>query len=238
MERIKKYVNYFSKTEIALWSLSVTLIAVSFAAFGRTDYFTLAASLIGVTSLIFCAKGNPAGQVMMIVFGVFYGIISYGFRYYGEMITYLGMSAPMAVFALISWLKNPYRGDKSQVKVNKISRRETVFMLVLSAMVTAVFWFILKKLGTANLVPSTVSVTTSFIAVYLTFRRSAYYALGYALNDLILIVLWIMAATVDINYISMVICFLVFLANDVYGFFSWLKMQKRQAAESEQQVSE
>ena len=159
-------------------------------------------------------------------------------RYYGEMITYLGMSAPMAVLALISWLKNPYRGDKSQVKVNKISRRETVFMLVLSAMVTAVFWFILKKLGTANLVPSTVSVTTSFIAVYLTFRRSAYYALGYALNDLILIVLWIMAATEDINYISMVICFLVFLANDVYGFFSWLKMQKRQAAESEQQVSE
>ena len=38
---------------------------------------TLAASLIGTTSLIFNAKGNPIGQALMIVFSLLYGVISY-----------------------------------------------------------------------------------------------------------------------------------------------------------------
>lgn len=74
---------------------------------------TLIASLIGVPSLIFCAKGNPVGQILMIVFSILYGIISYGFAYYGEMITYLGMTLPMAVFSLVSWLRNPYEDKPS-----------------------------------------------------------------------------------------------------------------------------
>ncbi len=225
---MKKFLNYFTTIEKILWCSSVLLIITSFMAFDRENYLTLLASLIGVTSLIFCAKGNPIGQVLMVIFSIVYGIISYSFAYYGEMITYLGMSGPMAAFALIAWLKNPYKGKKSQVKVNKISKKETVFMLVLSALVTVLFYFILKYFGTANLIPSTISITTSFIAVYLTFRRSPYFAFVYAINDLVLIVLWTLATLTDINYVSVLICFIVFFINDIYGFISWLKMEKLQ----------
>ena len=212
-----------------LWGTSVTLIVVSFIIFDKENILTLAASLIGVTSLIFCAKGNPAGQVLMVVFSIMYGIISYDFRYYGEMATYLGMTAPMAVLALISWLRNPYGGDRSQVKVNRLRLPEIVFMAVLTAAVTAVFYFILSEFGTANLLPSTLSVTTSFAAVYLTFRRSPYFALLYAMNDAVLIVLWVLAARENTSYMSVVICFVMFLANDIYGFISWRRMEKRQS---------
>lgn len=225
---MKRLLKYFTKIEKILWCSSVALIFTSFIIFDRENYMTLLASLIGVTSLIFCAKGNPIGQLLMILFSIVYGVISYSFAYYGEMITYLGMSGPMATFALISWLKNPYKGKKSQVKVNKISRKETVFMLVLSVLVTMLFYFILKYFGTANLIPSTISITTSFIAVYLTFRRSPYFALVYAINDLVLIVLWTLATLTDINYVSVLICFIVFFINDIYGFISWLKMDKLQ----------
>ena len=78
------------------------------------------------------------------------------------------------------------------------------------------------------MLPSTLSVTTSFIAVYLTFRRSPWFALAYAANDIVLIVLWILAALQDISYVSVIVCFAVFLVNDLYGFFSWLKMEKSQ----------
>ena len=189
-----KMKSYFTKGEIALWSSSVILIIVSFLIFDRANYMTLIASLIGVTSLIFCAKGNPIGQVLIIVFSLLYGAISYSFGYYGEMATYLGMTLPMAIFALISWLRNPYNGNKSEVKVNEIGKKETVFMWLLTAAVTAAFYFILKHFDTANLIPSTLSVMTSFLAVYLTFRRCPTYALAYGANDVILIVLWILAS--------------------------------------------
>ncbi len=220
--------KYFSKKDVALWVTSVLIIAVSFFVFDRSNYMTLVASLIGVTSLIFCAKGNPVGQVLMIIFSTLYGYISFSFAYYGEVATYVGMTLPMAVFSLVSWLRNPYKGKKSKVEVNSVTKKEIVFMLALTAVVTIVFYFILQYFNTANLIPSTISVTTSFAAAYLTFRRSPYFALAYALNDLVLIVLWIMATVEDISYLSVIICFAVFFVNDIYGFISWQKMKKRQ----------
>ncbi len=229
MDRLVLKLKYFTKTEITLWVGSVLLIIVSFYTFDKTNYLTLIASLIGVTSLIFNAKGNPFGQFLMVIFSILYGIISFTFAYYGEMITYLGMTAPMALFALISWLRNPYNGNKAEVKVNHLSIKEIIFMLVLTIIITVAFYYILEAFNTTNLVPSTISVTTSFFAVYLTFRRSAYFALAYAANDIVLIILWIMATMSKITYLSVVICFIIFFINDIYGFISWLKMKKRQS---------
>lgn len=228
MTKLKSLINYFTKAELILYFTPISLILVSFITFDRENFLTLAASLVGATSLIFVAKGNPVGQLLMIIFSVLYGVISFTFAYYGEMITYLGMTAPMALFAMISWLRNPYKGNKAEVEVNRLKFGEIVFMLVLTALVTYIFYFILKFFNTANLIPSTLSVTTSFIAVYLTFRRSAYYALAYAANDIVLICLWIMASTEDVSYLSVAICFIMFLANDLYGFMNWRRMHSRQ----------
>ena len=225
---MKKKERYFTVPEIVLFVSSVLLITVSFVVFKSNDYVTLAASLVGAASLIFAAKGNPLGMFLMIVFSVLYGSISYGYSYYGEMITYLGMTAPMSAFSLITWIKNPYNGKKSEVAVNEISKRELVFMSLLTLTVTVFFYFVLKKLNTANLIPSTISVITSFAAVYMTFRRSPLYALCYAANDVVLIILWILASIENSSYFSVVVCFVMFLANDIYGFVNWQKMRKKQ----------
>ena len=221
--------HYFTKAELALWICSVALIVIAFCIWDRVNFLTLAASLIGVTSLIFCAKGNPVGQVLIIIFAVLYGIISWMVAYYGEMITYVGMTAPMAVYALIVWLKHPFAGERAEVKVNRLRAREYIIMALIAAAVTVAFYFILEAFHTANLIPSTISVTTSFVAVYLTARRSPFYALAYAANDVVLIVLWSMAAAADPSCLSVVICFCVFLVNDLYGFVNWMRMQRRQA---------
>lgn len=228
MFKVEAKKSYFSKAEIILWCSSAAVIVLSFCMFDRENYMTLLASLIGVTSLIFNAKGNPLGQFLMVIFSLLYGIISFTFSYYGEMATYLGMTMPMAVFALISWLRHPYEGNRAEVKVNNISRKEVIFMCAAAFVVTVVFYYVLKRFDTANLTPSTISVTTSFLAVYLTFRRSPYYALAYASNDIVLIVLWTMASVYDIRYISVVVCFTAFLFHDIYGFISWKKMEERQ----------
>lgn len=220
--------KYFSRNEKLLWIFSVITVMVSFILFDRESFITLAASLIGVTSLILNAKGNPLGQALMVIFSLLYGIISYSCAYYGEMISYLGMTMPMAILALISWIRNPFDGRRSEVAVNRIRLREIAFMLMLAAVVTVIFYYILSYFNTANILPSTVSITTSFIAVYLTFRRSPYFAVGYAANDVVLIVLWVLASFEDMSYISVTACFISFLLNDIYGFISWRKMEKRQ----------
>ncbi len=228
MKDIKRLVHYFSPGERLLWSASVLLIVGSFCLFDRENYLTLAASLVGVTSLIFNAKGNPVGQFLMVIFSLLYGVISWSFSYYGEMLTYLGMTMPMAVFALVAWLRHPHKGNRAEVQVNTLRRPEIWFMGLLMLGVTVGFYYVLRAFHTANLLPSTLSVTTSFLAVYLTFRRSPFFALAYAANDVVLILLWVLASRADARYISVVVCFAAFLVNDLYGFFNWRRMKARQ----------
>lgn len=228
MKKFKLIYRYFSFYEKMLWMISILVIIVTFLLFDRVNYLNLIASLIGVTSLIFCAKGNPFGQILMIIFSLLYGYISYTFHYYGEMITYLGMTMPMSVISLIIWLKNPFQGKKSEVKVNKLKVKDHYFMWILTILVTIIFYFILDYFSTKNIIFSTISITTSFLAVYLTSKRSAYYALAYSLNDLVLIVLWILATLENFSYISITCCFVIFFFNDLYGYYSWKRMEKEQ----------
>ena len=217
-----------TKFEKALWLISSLIITVSFLFGTDKNPLTLIVSLIGVTSLIFIAKGNVWGQILMIIFSIIYGYISYKTRYYGEMITYVGMTGPMAVMALVAWLKNPFEGEENQVAVAEITPFKLIIVSILTIIVTVIFYFILKYFNTANLILSTISVLTSFFAASLTFLRSPYYALGYAANDVVLIILWVLASVENPGYIPMVMCFVVFFVNDVYGYISWKRMAEMQ----------
>ena len=216
-----------TRAEWLLWLTSLLVVTAAFLLSGMADALTITASLIGVTALIFVAKGHPLGQLLTIVFAALYGIISLRVRYYGEMVTYLGMTAPMALLALVTWLRNPYQ-DSAEVAVHRMSRREVLVMLLLAVATTVAFWFILRAMGNAALAVSTLSVTTSFLASYLTAMRSPYYALCYAMNDVVLIVLWVISARNDPAGWAMVACFAMFFLNDMYGFVNWRRMERRQ----------
>ena len=227
-----KIQNPFSKLTRLEWGLlilSLVIVSLSSVLSPEWSILSLLTSLIGVTALIFVAKGMAFGQLLIIIFSVLYGIISLTCAYYGEMITYLFMSAPAAVASLIAWLRNPYE-ETDEVRVRTyLSARLIIWLLILSAAVTVIFYFILSAFNTSSLIFSTLSVTTSFFAAALTFLRSPYYALGYAANDIVLIVLWVLATLDDVSYLPMIFCFIMFLVNDLYGYFNWRKMQKRQS---------
>jgi hypothetical protein len=84
-------------------------------------------------------------------------------------------------------------------------------------------------LGTARLNISTLSIATSFFAASLTYMRSPYYAVFYSANDLVLIIMWVIASREDKGCIPMIFCFVMFLANDMYGFVNWRRMERVQS---------
>lgn len=224
---MKKLFSSLSLFEWILWGASLVLVSAAYLLSPTKDILSLIASLIGVTALIFVSKGQVAGQILTVVFALFYGLISLSFRYYGEVITYLGMSAPMAIAATVAWIKNPAKGG-GEVAVGRMTPKKISLLLLATAAVSVAFYFILGALGNAALLVSTLSVTTSFLASALTFLRSPYYACAYAANDIVLIILWVAAAAEDISSLPMVACFVAFLANDIYGFYNWRRMEKRQ----------
>ena len=112
--------------------------------------------------------------------------------------------------------------------VASITKKKCILSILLSLLVTVVFYFLLRYLNTANLALSVLSVATSFLAATFHFLRSRYYALAYAANDIVLIGLWLLASLQSLSYLPMVICFVAFLCNDLYGFINWKRIQDKQ----------
>lgn len=225
--KVKSLFLSLTKFELGLWLSSVCVTVVSYFFSGNNGLFEMFSALVGVTALIFVAKGYVIGQALTVVFGLLYAYTSFECKYYGEMITYLFMAAPIAFMATIEWIKHPYK-DTNVVEVNRVNKKQITIMCVLSIIVTVLLYFALKYLGTQNLFFSTISVTTSFVAAYLTYLRSPYYGLGYAANDIVLIILWVLMSIDDIAYLPMIACFVMFLINDLYGFINWKKLSKEQ----------
>lgn len=222
-------IKTLTKREWSIWLGSIIIVLISNLATKDFDMLTLVAALTGVTSLIFAAKGNVWGQVLMILFSILYGIISFRFRYWGEMMTYLGMTLPMAVWSTITWIENPSENNGNEVQIQSLSKKHIVALCISGIIVTAVFYYILKSFNTPNIIFSTISIITSFIAASLTMLRSSYYAVWYAANDVVLIILWVLASLKDPAYIPVVVNFSIFFMNDMYGFMSWKQRELEQA---------
>lgn len=216
------------KHEWLLWAVSLVIVSVSNLLAGQIQPATLSGTLVGVTALIFVAKGDVWGQILIVIFSLLYAVTSYEFRYYGEMITYLGMTMSIAVLSIVSWLRNPFEKGKNEVKIHRLTRKQICIMIASAIAVTWIFYYILKAFHTANLLISTASVTTSFLASYLMLYRNSCYALAYAANDIVLIFLWILASVESTKYFPMVVCFFMFFINDLYGFASWKIREKKQ----------
>ncbi|WP_455502375.1 nicotinamide riboside transporter PnuC [Gemmiger sp.] len=218
-------IKNLTKKEWALWLTSLAVVIASNLLTGSVDPLTLAAACVGITSLIFAAKGNVWSQILMILFSLLYGVISWQVRYWGEMITYLGMTLPMAVWSTVTWLRNPADNGKA-VAIRRLTAKHIAGLAFFCTLTTWVFYLILRALDTPNIAFSTISVATSFLAASLTMLRTSYYALGYASNDLVLIVLWMLASLKNPLYIPVVVNFTIFFVNDMYGFISWRKREQ------------
>ena len=217
-------IKSLTKKEWILWLSSLFVVIISNIVTGNIDFITMIAACIGITSLIFAAKGNVWAQILMILFSILYGIISWRFHYWGEMITYLGMTMPMAIWSTITWIKNPSPNGR-EVAIQKLRLKHIIGIIICGSVTTWVFYLILKILNTPNIVFSTISITTSFLAATLTMLRSSYYALGYASNDIVLIALWTLAALKNPGYIPVVVNFTIFFFNDMYGFICWKRRE-------------
>ena len=113
--------------------------------------------------------------------------------------------------------------------LDRLTGRDLALLVLATAAVTALFGWLLAALDTPNLGFSILSVATSFLAAALTMLRSSYYGLGYAANDIVLVVLWVLASCEDPAYIPVAVNFGIFLFHDFYGFLSWKKRERLMA---------
>lgn len=213
--------------------LGISLIAIIFCFVFSPDksVLSLITSIFGVTVVFLIAKGFAFAPIIEIVYDLLYCAVSIILGYYGEAIICVFIMIPIAIFSIISWFKNK---NGTTVKINQVSKKEWLWVLLAGIIVTFLIYFLLRALNTSQLIISTISFITSITGAYLVLRRSSYYAIPYILNDVILIVLWSLTiSSFGFAYLPNVLSFTIFLFNDTYGFIRWKKAEKKQIKEEQ-----
>ena len=231
-KQLKKLFGDWNLFELLLLSIGLFTTIVVFAVGKDKNVYSLLSSCTGIVCVLFTAKGNPVAQYLSILFAACYSIVSYQSKYYGEMLIYLFLMIPIHIGCIVSWLKNRKNPDAAEVKINTLTRREYFLLAVGDLAATTAFYFLLRALGTSELIVSTISLVSSVSAAYLMLRRSEYYAVCFIANDIILLVLWGIRVAVDPACIPTLITFVIFLINDVYGFIAWKRRKREQKREA------
>lgn len=235
---VRKFFGKWNLFEILLLSISLAATATIFFLGREKNPWSLLSSVFGIVCVIFTAKGNPVAQYLSIVFAVFYSVVSYQSRYYGEMLIYLFLMIPIHVACIVSWIRHRRDPESAEVRINSLRAREYLLLGMADCIVTVAFYFLLKALGTDELIVSTISLVSSVSAAYLMLRRSEYYAVCFIVNDIILLILWgLRVYHYGVSSLPTLITFVVFLINDVYGFLAWRKRRRRQNAEEKTSLS-
>jgi len=228
-EKVKK----FNLKNIITWQEAILLIVelaiplILYFVFKCDDYQNLLGAQLGIISIFFLAKASLIGIVLSLLFSLFYAITSLNFQYYGEAIIYFAFMIPLGIISGVIWFINRFKGT---TEVAILSTKKIDFMIgpIASVILTFGLFWLLRYLGTENIITSTLSLFTSFLALYFQIKRSRFTQLFYAANDIVLITLWTLATIEDISYIPIVSCFVFLLVNDLYGFFNWTRIKKRQ----------
>lgn len=221
-KRLKDWTK-FEKLFLAVGTFTAIILTILF----NGQIVDLIYTLLYFWTALLLAKGKYACYIIGIISTFFYAYISYNNHYYGETIIAMCLTLPLMVVGLINWLK--HQDKKKIVVIKEVSKKEVVILTASQILMSFGYYFLLKIFNTDNLIISTISIAVSLIATYLAARRSEYGFMGFIINDIILIVLWsIPFIGGNINVITILLCPVLLLVNDIYGVYNWKKIRQRQ----------
>ena len=226
MKKVLKGLNLF---ELLYLIFGTLIVVVCFIFTPEKNWLVLVTAVLGVVAFFSVAKGYFIAPILNIIYSGLYIVMALTQKYYGEIVLSC-LCILLNIFAIVSWFKNRNKEDKNIVQVNDLKWQEYVAVIVSAALLTVGFYYILRAIGTAQALTGAISMILSLSAEYLALRRSNWYALGYILNDVTVMVLWCFTLSGSgLEFLPTILSFGVYFVNDVYGLINWNLLKHKQA---------
>ena len=214
--------NLYEKLYLIIGILTTVIVSV----ITKSSIISMLYVITYITNALLSSKGKPECYLFGFTGKIFYGYISYGQKYYGELLIILFISIPVMIMGVVSWLKNM---DDETIIINTLSKKEIILVLLSQVIMFFVYYYILKLFNTSMLVVSTLSIIMSLLALYFGARRSEICYYFYILNDIVGITLWLMPIlNGDTAVYSAIFGPTLLFINDIYGIFNWKRLKKKQ----------
>jgi nicotinamide mononucleotide transporter len=225
---MKKIMNYFGdwKTFEKVWLGISTLLILSLSLYWGDGLIGVTASLTGIWCVILVAKGKISNYYVGIVNILTYAWVAYSWKFYGEVMLNLMFFLPMQFVGILLWRK--HMNSKVKEVKTKIMTQKQRFTWFVIAFVTILFygqW--LASLGGNMPYFDSVSTILSIIAMILMVMRYVEQWVLWIGVNVASICLWIYALSNGGTDISVLIMWVAYLVNSVYGLYNWNKLSQQ-----------
>ena len=213
-------------SEIAWLAFSVSSI-VALSLHWNDTAIGMIAAVTGMFYTVLAGKGKLACFLFGLVNTPLYAYVAFKAGYYGDLamnLYYFAMMFP----GLIAWLRNQSKDPNAGIVRTRLSPKGRIILAVACLAAIPVLWTALRLLdGTRPLCDSVTNVL-SIAAMVLTVRRAIEEWILWIIVDVVEVFMWWRAWCEGEGSVSILLMWLLFLANGIYLFTLWLKVDARQ----------
>lgn len=238
------------------WLLLFTAINLAvFFIFGTDSFLGLIASLSGILCVVLVAKGKISNYFFGLVQVLIYGYISMQFSLYGEAMLNFLFYTPLQFIGFYLWYRNAKNNSKEgttaltettagsspsssfKITVKKLSWKGLLGLTLVSGLAIWAYALLLQALSGASVGLDSATTVLSIVAQFLMLARYAEQWLLWIIVNILSIALWGLTltgsqATGEDPAWNVLIMWVAFLFNSIYGYINWLKISKKQEAQA------
>lgn len=230
MKNLLKDWTLFEKIWLALF----TVITIGLSIYFEDTMVAAVASLTGMISVVLVAKGKISNYYFGIINIALYSWISYQHEVFGELMLNLAFFLPMNIIGLVLWTK---RNKKKQVEETKegfdvqvavLTKKTKVIWAALAVVTIIPYAYLLQEIGgRIPLLDSITTVLQVIAMVWMVQRFKEQWSLWIVVNVLN-IILWVYAFATSGDDVAILVMWVAYLFNSVYGYWKWNKAQKQE----------
>lgn len=205
-----------------MWLFLAPIIVLICSVCLQEHWENLVSSICGTLFVILSAKGKWQGFIFGIIHCIFYSFISLSHGLYSEAILKLCFSAPLHIFALYYWIifTSP---RTSEVIHQNLKTWEWYKCLGVITVLTCFLGHILHKLGGAQpYIDAFTTIGSIYGAIFMLKRCGEMWWIFFLVN-MASVWMWFNEYALHGNHFSILIMWIIWTINSVYGWFKWNK---------------
>lgn len=206
----------------SIWTWDATNVTASWVA--------LISSVTGIWCVILVAKGKISNYIFGLINVVFYAWAAYSWKLYGDFMLNAFYFLPMQFYGWYIWTKPNFMKGNDNVIIKFLSNKNRLILALISIVATIGYGFVLKAIGGLTPFFDAGSTTLSVIAMVLMSRRFMEQWILWIVVDVVTVYMWanIVFNVGSLFNMGILIMWIAFLINAVWGFINWVKIHKNQ----------
>ena len=231
--KYKEIINQFLRKEIfgwtkfeKLWFIIATVVIVGLSVYWKDSWISFTAAISGVWCVILTGKGKRSSFVLGFINVIFYSIISFKAKYYGEVMLNIIYYLPTNFIGWFTWGKY-INNENGEVIKRRLSLKKSCLIYFITLIAIVGYGFVLKKIGGNLPYIDSMSTVVSIVAQILLIKRLMEQWILWIMVDIVTIIMWAINFAHGGETIATLAMWSVYLINAFIMFYHWNKEAKK-----------